>query len=181
MLKVIGTVYVRFSNSPTMGSGLGRRRGRTADAAPTNILSADAYPAVGSIFLWRAVVHLDGLWLVARVRPWHDVGTIRAAWKRAPDANDKWIRRAAENHFVQVYADATAGRVRAVSQRDPNGGRIVLFHDMRYGLTLDDPNSRWPLQVRFDSKDRPSVPQNLEAPGSILRAVQEAWREQWRP
>ena len=151
-------------------------------AAPANTLSADAYPAVGSIFLWRAVVHLDGQWLVARARPWYDVATLRAAWKRAPDANDPWIRRAAEIPLVQVYAEAADGRVRAVSQRDPNGARIVLFHDMRYGQTLEDANSRWPLHVRFDPKDnKPGKPVNLEAPGSMLRAVEEAWREQLRP
>ena len=151
------------------------------EAGAANILSADAYPAVGSIFLWRAVVHADGQWLVARARPWYDVEILRAAWKRAPDANDRWVRQAAEIHFVQVYAEATAGHLRAVSRSDPNG-HVVLFHDMRYGQTIDDPNSRWPLQVRFDPKDnKPGKPQNLEAPGSILRTLQEAWREQLRP
>jgi hypothetical protein len=157
--------------------------GRQAGAAPASILSADAYPVVGSIFLWRAVVHADGRWLVARVRPWYDVKTVRDSWKLAADAepNDPWISRAKDQPFVQTYFEFATGRVRAVSTRDPNGEHIVLFHDMRYGRTVDDANSRWPTLVTFDKARNPMTPVNMEQSRPVLQTLRETWAEFWRP
>jgi inner membrane protein len=118
-------------------------------------IRADAYPALGSLFLWRVVIETDREFLTLRYRPLSgtdyqllfgqpDSSPIRGV----PKQDDPWIERARRLPIVQSYEWFAMGRGRA--ETTPDGpDQVVEFHDMRYGQATDSLLSMWPLRVRF--------------------------------
>jgi inner membrane protein len=119
-------------------------------AGDAGVVRADAYPAIGTIFLWRVVIETDRDWTVTRVRPLTGaVGPRHAAPKEA----GPWIERARELPEVKSYDWFSMGRVRPsmveTAKGPPSAGPIVEFDDMRYGELTDTPSSLWPIRVTF--------------------------------
>lgn len=149
-----------------------------AGGAP--ILRADAYPALGSIFVWRTVVETDGRWITARLRP-----LSRGAPPRQESAarqNSSWIEKAREMPDVRSYAWFAMGVVRA-TEADRDGRHVVEFHDMRYGPRTESIDSLWPLRVAFDKQGRP-LPAKTHPPSAASnrwRILKETWSDLWEP
>jgi len=149
-----------------------------AGGAP--ILRADAYPALGSIFVWRTVVETDGRWITARVRP-----LARGAPSRQESAarqSSPWIEKAREMPDVRGYAWFAMGVVRA-TEADRDGQHVVEFHDMRYGPRPESIDSLWPLQVAFDKEGHVlSAESHPPHPaGNRWRILKETWSDLWEP
>jgi inner membrane protein len=121
--------------------------GQTGD---TGVIRADAYPAIGTIFLWRVVVETDSQWVVARVRPL--AGHV-GEWHEATKETGPWIERARELPAVRSYEWFAMGRVRAslveTAAEASSAGPVVEFDDMRYGELTDTVSSLWPIRVYF--------------------------------
>ncbi len=142
-------------------------------------LRADAYPVLGTIFLFRGVVETEDAWLTARVRPFGG-GEIRRA--RTPKQSDPWIEKALAHHDGKSFTWFAMGRVRPNHEK-VDGKDVVHLYDMRYGLRTEGAESLWSLRIEFD------------AAGSIVeasrvhryrrrdmgKAVGRLWREIWTP
>lgn len=168
---------------------------RGADSSPAVVptpLSVEAYPAIGSIFVWRVVARrgpaeggqAGGLWLVARVRPWYEPGRIERLWHRAPDMTNRWTRQAAELPEAREYAHFARGQVRtAYSYSAKDKKNVVEFHDMRYAWPTDGTDSLWPLRVTYDAAGKLLEARKDRRPRAedSWQMVREAWADLWRP
>ena len=147
------------------------------------VLRADAYPAIGTIFLWRAVVQTDQAWHAVRVhhfteRPPQQWRAARAA-RTAPN---EWVRRARRLEEYQTYRWFTNDRIR-VEYEAINGVHVVRFHDMRYSPRLDGIESLWPLVAEFDRKGKlVFVGRRMERRRrEFARYAAAVWHDLWNP
>lgn len=157
------------------------RQARAAVGEGAEIVRADAYPAVGAIFLWRTVVETPEAWVVNRVRPLTGYDPRRQ--KRVAKQSGPWIERARALPETERYAWFAMGRVRATHRR-MDGQHVVEVHDMRYGWPLSSPESLWPLVVRFSAEGevrevaRVRRQRGGEGFGSMVEAM---WDDVWAP
>ncbi len=159
-----------------------------AGATGKTIVSADAYPMLGSIFLWRGVVETDDTWLVTRIHHFARAGTKRATNSIAKTPNNLWLDKARQLNQYQLYHWFAAGRLREEFYNHPDMF-ILRFHDMRYGRNAHSIDSLWPLEVQFapdgellSAKRRFADIHNGRSFISRLRAVaQSAWMDIWNP
>jgi inner membrane protein len=149
-------------------------------AGAARVVRADAYPALGTILLWRTVLETERAWIVARVRP---ISTgPRPRSETAPRQASPWIDRARLMPRVKSYEWFAMGRVRAAYCRQ-DGLHVVEFHDMRYGAGTDSVDSLWPLRVTFDDAGNLRSIQSMSYRprggwGELLRS---ALRSLWEP
>jgi len=147
------------------------------------VLQADAYPAMGSILLWRAVVETDTAWHAVRV---HQLSKAPPnQWKHTRAAKlgpNEWINRARELPEYKTY-DWFAGHRLRCEYQQVDGVHVVRFHDMRYSRRNDGLESLWPLVVEFDADGRVLfVGRRME-----LRATRfgehaaAVWHDLWNP
>jgi inner membrane protein len=143
------------------------------------VISARAYPSIGSIFLWRGVVRTDAGWQVSRQN------LLFAPPDRpntAAQDDNAWTARANELEDARTWRWFAQGQVRDVYSHR-NGLHIVELHDMRYGLIVDDVQSLWALRVTFDEADpnNPRVERVTSFRGLSRRGLlQRVWGELWR-
>jgi inner membrane protein len=151
-------------------------------AGADKIVSAEAYPTLGTIFLWRAVVRTDGEWLVARARPWYDTQRIAAGWKRWPQTQNAWTKRAAETEAGKTFIDSIVGRVRYGYAVGKKGEHVVDLSDMRYARTADGNESFRSLRVTFAPAGKLLEANNVERPRrDLMQTAQETWGDLWKP
>ncbi|KKK95555.1 hypothetical protein LCGC14_2671620 [marine sediment metagenome] len=143
------------------------------------VLRADAYPAIGTIFLWRTVVETPHRWHVRRVRPFGPVGDRS---RTVPKVANEWTRQAADVPAAKTFRWFAMGRVRR-TYLPLDGRHVVEFHDMRYGATLEDPDSLWSLQVVLgaDKKVLEVSRRRHYRRDGFGKAVVRMWRDMWEP
>jgi len=153
-----------------------------ADQAKMTVIRADAYPALGTIFLWRTVVETEQEWIVARL---HRFSGDRAnEWRRqiARKNNGPWVARARQVGQVKNYDWFADGRLRA-SYASQGDHHIVTFHDMRYGWPVESVESLWPLTVILNDEGKVlhvgRKPRNPRP--SPRRMVKDIWHDIWNP
>ncbi len=146
------------------------------------ILRADAYPALGSVFLWRTVVETEDQWLTLRAHRFSRQPPSQWPGESAEKMDDPWIEKARQLPEVQRYDWFTSGTVRATSSHK-NGRHVVEFHDMRYGMPLENTESLWPLTVLFhDSGDVLYIDRQRRRPrGRFGQLVRQVWSDIWNP
>ena len=146
-------------------------------AAPAAIIRAEAYPALGSILLWRAVVETDGGWVVAAVRP---ISGAVTGVETARKQDSPWVERALALPAVRRYAWFAMGWVRAAESRQ-DGRHVVELHDMRYSLRPEGLESLWPLQVTFNEAGEVVSVRSLSTyPGEDRwQFIRRTWRDIW--
>jgi len=148
-------------------------------AAPERVLRAEAYPALGTIFLWRGVAETEDTFVVARLRPLS--GDDRPP-ERAPKATGPLVERARELPQVRNYIWFAMGMVEARFNLKEGPG-VVEFHDMRYGPTTDSVSSLWPLRVTFDDTGRVVDIRRVSpvGPGTSGRwsLIRRMWHDLW--
>jgi inner membrane protein len=155
------------------------RRARGLVPPEQRVLRVDAYPSIGSIFLWRGVVEPDGAWLAARLRPWP---SSRPRVSRVAKIDNEWVRRARSLAEARAFEWFTMGRMRA-SWEKLNGQHVVEFHDMRYAMQAEDAKGLWTLRVRFDAGGNPLPAQwtRHHRRGGFRKLAGRMWRDLWAP
>ncbi len=159
-----------------------------AGAEGKTIVRADAYPMLGTIFLWRGVVETENAWEVTRIHHFAAAGSKRATNSVAKPPNSGWLDRARLLPQYQLYHWFAAGRLREEFHNSPSAFTL-RFHDMRYGPNAHSVNSLWPLEVKFapdgellSARRRFIGPHNggsfAERIGSVARL---AWMDIWNP
>ena len=148
-----------------------------------NILRVDAYPAVGSILLWRGLVECDDHWTAWRIHllaPTASEGARSTTVRKLPE--NEWIRRARTLRRVKDFEWFCMGRARP--EYTFTGGRhVVEFQDMRYGFTPEGIRSHWSLRVEFDGSGKVVSARrmrNINA-GHRRRLIKRLWRDIWCP
>ena len=146
------------------------------------VVQADAYPALGSIFLWRTVVETESGWQVARVRPLAAEAARTARVNSVREDAGPWVERARALPEVRTFAWFAMRRVRAAYRKE-GGEHVVELHDMRYGLRPESTESLWPLRVRFSDAGEVLEVKRLSSRQRMdpWRAVAEAWGDLWAP
>lgn len=119
--------------------------------AGENIQRIEAYPAIGSIFLWRVVAETPETWHAVRVHQFSSASPGQFAAGHVPKTEEnRWIRQARTVPEYQTYRWFAAGRLRSTYHKR-DGLHVVEFHDMRYSRATDGLDSLWPLVVEFDA------------------------------
>jgi len=122
-----------------------------AGARRGDIREANAYPYLGTIFLWRTTVRTDDQWFVARIRPLNSEPVGQDDRQSAQIIEHPLIAKAEQLPQIETFTWFANRQIRAVYSLD-SIGHVVTFHDMRYGDSVSSPTSMWPTEVRFDLK-----------------------------
>ncbi|MCY2931836.1 MAG: hypothetical protein NTV86_20555, partial [Planctomycetota bacterium] len=147
------------------------------------VLSAHAYPALGTIFLWRTVVETDVRWHVMRVHFLAPAGgDVRAARPIDKQMEDAWYARAQALPQVADFAWAGTRPLRWES-RIRHGAHVVTFHDMRYAWPLDGVEGLWAFEVTLDDNGEVQTAHRIfpVTHGSRRQMFSEIWHELWNP
>jgi len=113
------------------------------------IREANAYPYLGTIFLWRTTVRTDDKWYVTRLRPLRAEPPAPDDRQQASIGKHLLIASARELPQVKTYEWFAGAQLRGEYRR-VGDRHFVLFHDMRYGRTISSVESMWPTEVQLD-------------------------------
>ncbi|MFP4105448.1 MAG: metal-dependent hydrolase [Phycisphaerae bacterium] len=114
--------------------------------------NVDAYPMIGTIFLWRTVAETPDRWDVRRVHIFDDTPPEQLEVNRARKIErDLWVQRAEELDETKTFQWFAAGRLRRTHKK-VNGHHLIEFHDMRYGSQIDSITSLWSYRVTLDDR-----------------------------
>ncbi|MCY2926896.1 MAG: metal-dependent hydrolase [Planctomycetota bacterium] len=147
------------------------------------VVSAEAYPAIGSIFLWRTVVETPTHWHVARVHFLAPaIRQVRLARPVEKPLEDQWHALALAAPQAVEFA-WFSGRPMRWEPRSRNGQHVVAFHDMRYAWPLDGVDGLWNLEVTLDNAGNVVTAQRAQPvpTGGRRRMFREVWQELWNP
>ncbi len=148
----------------------------------TRIIRADAYPMLGTIFLWRAVVETDDNWIITRLHRFADTNPPPRINIVKKEKENTWIRKALELPESRSYEWFAMGRLRS-EYRNIDGMHVVELHDMRYGWGIDSEKSLWPMRITFDPSGnlieaRRTRHGNRRGLKSFAGSI---WKEIWNP
>jgi len=151
--------------------------------SPETVIRADAYPAIGSIFLWRVVVETTDGWHAARV---HHFGSAPPQDRRTMftprQPPNRWIARARKLEQYKTYEWFADSRLRCEYER-VNGVHVVRFHDMRYSAEPAGVDSLWPLVIEFDQSGQVCFVgrRMTRRLGGVGAHASRIWRDLWNP
>ncbi len=153
-----------------LGAGLAAHAHVVAMArqeAGDSFVQADAYPAPGSILLWRSLLQTRDAWQVKRVHllsGWVDPPAAAPAQSGAPAGRiaatrpaaqratilkyNRWVDLALEQPDVKRFYARASGHVLATYEK--TGGKdVVRLHDLRYGREVGSLETLWCYEVAF--------------------------------
>jgi len=147
-----------------------------------NSAQYDAYPQIGTIFLWRITRRDNISWTTARINLLHNstLDTLHVNHTRIRE--NPWIHRALQVSEIQTFQWFAMDQIRAVYQRQ-DGNHVVDFHDMRYGREPDSLESLWSARVTLDHYGQVLRVERVHhyrgmRLGQVARRL---WNEMWQP
>ena len=171
-----------LASGRVMHNWAARQARHAAGVAQEKIIAVDAYPAIGTIFLWRTVVETDDEWIAMRAHRFSRQPPEAWARQTVAKADNRWVRRARQLPEGRTYDWFTGHRTRA-SYSLEGGQHVVELHDMRYCWPLEGVESFWPLTVIFSS-DGELLRVGRERRyrrGPFSSWVARAWADIWNP
>lgn len=157
-------------------------RATAAIPAGTQVVRADAYPAIGTIFLWRTVVETPGGWWIARVHHFAPDDPKHVEKNFAPRTDNAWVDKAMDAPLAQAFRWFAMGRVRATHET-VDGRHAVEFHDLRYGRSPAAVKSLWSVRVTMDRRGRILEAERVRHPRDedFSDLAGDIWRDIWNP
>lgn len=152
---------------------------RTAEGIGENPVRVEAYPRIGTVFVWRAVAETKDAFLVGRISFLRDSDL---HLRRLPKELNRWAIQASKHPKVQEYKVFAMGMLRPILVEGEDGW-IIEFDDMRYALPTDNTRSIWSAQVRFSEDGRiirVSPIRRRHKEHSISWMIRASWNEMWR-
>ncbi len=142
----------------------------------------NAYPQLGTIFLWRGTVQTPEHWQAGKINLMHRVPASDIKLNSVAVDDNEWVRRARELPQVKVFDWFTMGQTRAVYSHR-NGDQIVDFYDMRYGIRPESLESIWSVRATYDKLANMWTVEYVHAHrGHALREMAgQVWRDIWTP
>jgi len=146
---------------------------------------ANAYPAIGTILLWRVVIETDEAWHLARIhhlaphRPGRDPPDLQTVPKHR---DNPWVRRTLQLPLAKQWDWFAMGNTRAGYERRGNL-HVVSLYDMRYTWPLANTRSLWWLEVTYDRQGRMLAAGRRTSHhrrnfGKLIRRI---WDDIWSP
>ena len=160
-------------------------RGKKAMGKNTEkFISADAYPMLGSIVLWRVVLQTPDEWKLVRVHSMAPGDRKLQVTSVPRGGSTPLIQKAHTTREYEIFNWFSNGNLRAEQSAVPDGITLVDFHDMRYAPRTDAPQSIFVLRFAFDSSGnilksgiiRPSISGRTRK--DLLTGI---WKEQLNP
>ena len=147
-----------------------------------DIVRSDAYPGLGTIFLWRTVVETRDKWIATRVHHFSTASPETWRTQTAQKTDGPWIRKARGLPQVKTYEWFSGSRLRA-EHTEQDGLHAVTFHDMRYGTPQESVRSLWPLTVIFDGEGKILHVGREHGPGGrdFRKLLGQIWSDIWNP
>ncbi|MFP4054783.1 MAG: metal-dependent hydrolase [Phycisphaerae bacterium] len=137
---------------------------------PQQVKRAEAYPMIGTIFLWQAVVETPEDWHIVRVHHFADPQGPRKTLHYAKPPENEWIRRARQTRGFRIYNWFSDDMVRFSHTRTSDGSHVVTMNDMRYAFYNNGGRSIWPVTVTFPPGGGEPVVERLRGrPGRDMR------------
>ena len=143
--------------------------------------SAEAYPMLGSIFLWRVVLQTPEDWYVLRVHLLGGKDRIESVRVDKPRPLPQEVLYAWNTDEYKLFDWFARGQIRPIVRYE--GDLVVVeFHDMRYGWRTASPTSAWFLQFQFSpGKAAPLDISRIRTSPGRKHALREYWRDLWNP
>lgn len=149
-----------------------------------DIVSAEAYPMIGSLMLWRVVVETPDQWIVSRI---HLLASKQKPFRRnqAPVLNEKnfpEIQWAKQNPKYEIFAWFAGYKLRS-EVRNEKGLVIVDFHDMRYSPDAASVDSLWKLTFVYNADGELLFAGRTSNFHRLNRTklFKKFWRDTWNP
>ena len=118
-----------------------------ANGKGVNIVRAEAFPQLTTVWFWRTVVKTPHGYLLGRTNTL--LGEKVTSTFLGND-RDALIEKACGLEKIKVYRWFADGFLLEKITRYPEGGGIIQFFDMRYGNPLDVNHYLWGAQVHID-------------------------------
>jgi inner membrane protein len=161
-------------------------RGRAVDKAlarhrPRQVVSAQAYPTIGTIFLWRSVIETPDAWIVTRIHHLSSDSQPPQTSVAAKEPENNLIAQARTTRAYRIYDWFSSGNLRAEMTQGPEGRPVVRFHDMRYSMNTDSLQSLWPLEVGLgpDGQVRYARRSHARREGTLGEFAAALWQDIW--
>jgi len=153
-----------------------------AQVGDRTIVSANAYPMIGTILLWRTVVETREEWIVMRQHVFADPSATPRTERVAKPPPNPWIEAAGRTRAYEVQRWFTSGCFR-VAYREEDGRHIVELHDMRFSLSTTYTESLWPVRITFTHPDRPPKVERLRMHRNVNIGyfARRLWTDIWNP
>ena len=160
---------------------LASQTGVLARSGPHQGAKVNAYPYVGTIFLWRTTVETPKSWMAARIRPLRELDARDVPHNVIRKVSNVWISRAERLEEIQAFTRFAMDQTRATYKR-MSGRHVVEFHDMRYGVRPESTESLWPTRVTFDRTGKLLSVERIRHFGlrGRRRMLKKVWEEIWR-
>ncbi len=152
---------------------------RAAEEMGEHPLRVEAYPAIGTVFVWRAVAETEEAFLVGRISFLRES---ELHFSRLPKELNRLSIQASMHPKVQEYDDFALGMLRPILIEGKDGWDIE-FDDMRYALPADNPRSVWTVRVQFAEDGRTIRADPLERSYQerpISWTIRTIWNDIWR-
>ena len=138
-----------------------------------------AYPQIGTIFLWRITYRDDTTWAAARVN---------LLFRAKPHINHEtihrnlWTDKARQLDEAKTFEWFAMGQIRQV-YRKRYDSHVVEFMDMRYGTQPSSLHSLWSLQITFHPDGEVMKTERIQRYRnmSFREVVRVNWSRLWRP
>jgi len=138
-----------------------------------------AYPQIGTIFLWRITYRDDTTWAAGRVN---------LLFRAKPHINhetihrNSWIDKARQLDETQTFEWFAMGQIRPV-YRKRYDSHVVEIMDMRYGDRPSSLDSLWSLQITFHPNGEVMKTERMQRfhDMSFREVVKANWSRLWRP
>jgi inner membrane protein len=138
-----------------------------------------AYPQIGTIFLWRTTYRDETTWAAGRVNLlFPDPPSIQ----HAAIQNNSWIEAAQQLDAVKEFDWFAMGQT-YLTYRKLQDARLVECMDMRYGLRPESLRSLWYLKITFDLNGTVRQTDYIRQHRNMrfCDVAQECWAQIWRP
>jgi inner membrane protein len=130
----------------------------------------EAYPMIGTIFLWQAVVETPEDWYIVRVHHLAAADKPRKTLYYRKAEENEWIRRAKDTRGYRIYNWFSDDMVRFSYDQAADGSHVVTLNDMRYAFYNNGGRSIWPVTVVFPPDGgEPVVRRERGRPGRDMR------------
>ena len=145
--------------------------------------SVEAYPAPGTIFVWRVVVETEEAWHVLRVRPWYEASASKVTVNTAKKFRSHFVRGARMLKPIRTFNWFAMGQTRATLARDKKHRAVVTIDDMRYGLAPDSIDGLWAMEVTFDRDGQPDRIRRIHRGRGLglSEIAHRVWADIWAP
>jgi inner membrane protein len=149
-------------------------------AESSSSISVNAYPQLGTIFVWRVTIKTPDEWAAAKLNFLYTKDKLE--WQRTRITQNNYIQQAMSLPTVKQFCWFTCGQTRAAYSYE-NQKHAVEFFDMRYGDSPASLKSLWSLRAFTNPffNNWQISPKQMRIKYSRSQAAKQCWKEIWSP